>query len=276
MSKAALNMVTGSETATAWRSRRFAMNTVDPGYMSAAPECEDAYDAIRPIGWEDGAGRVLWTIAVAEPEARVIWGRSLEHYGAVEVDPDSLKEFDGGMNLLNHYALSAVHGYPREKWNGYPNTTGDGYYHHSKDSFSTWHWPYMTAYEIAIYKEMVKVAGLYTNAEQKGSYRRAAARFRLPYWDPLTPRNERRGDVDTAFGLPVIFQQRDIYVRTPSKPDELTPMANPLYEFTFPKDPEWKAHPDRPRVAFPSNFSSLRTIRTPDDKGESDHTFLDK
>jgi NAD(P)-dependent dehydrogenase (short-subunit alcohol dehydrogenase family) len=87
MSKAALNMITETEAATAWQSRRVAMNTVDPGYMSAAPELENAYDGVRPIGWEDGAGRVLWPLAVSELEGKAIWGRFLKHYGAVEVEP---------------------------------------------------------------------------------------------------------------------------------------------------------------------------------------------
>jgi NAD(P)-dependent dehydrogenase (short-subunit alcohol dehydrogenase family) len=51
MSKAALNMITETEAASAWKSRRVAMNTVDPGYMSAAPEYEQAFYGIRPIGW---------------------------------------------------------------------------------------------------------------------------------------------------------------------------------------------------------------------------------
>lgn len=87
MSKAALNMITETEAATAWHSRRVAMTTVDPGYMSAAPELEDAFGGVRPIGWEDGAGRVLWPLAVGEIDGRAIWGRFLKHYGAVEVDP---------------------------------------------------------------------------------------------------------------------------------------------------------------------------------------------
>jgi NAD(P)-dependent dehydrogenase (short-subunit alcohol dehydrogenase family) len=84
MSKAALNMLTETEAETAWRGRRVAMNTVDPGYMSAAPEYEDAFEGVRPIGWEDGAGRVLWPIAAAEIGKQVVWGRFLKHYGAVE------------------------------------------------------------------------------------------------------------------------------------------------------------------------------------------------
>ncbi|TQN70865.1 hypothetical protein CSHISOI_04605 [Colletotrichum shisoi] len=87
MSKAGLNMITETEAAGAWRRGRgrVAMNTVDPGYMSAAPEMEASRGGERPIGWEDGAGRVLWPIAKAE-RGEVVWGRFLKHYGAVRVD----------------------------------------------------------------------------------------------------------------------------------------------------------------------------------------------
>ena len=65
MTKAALNMITETEAADLWAKQRIAMNTVDPGYMSAAPEVRDS--GIKPpIGFDDGAARVLWTIAVAE------------------------------------------------------------------------------------------------------------------------------------------------------------------------------------------------------------------
>ncbi|KAK0716858.1 hypothetical protein B0T26DRAFT_751005 [Lasiosphaeria miniovina] len=60
MTKAAVNMITQTEPAAAWQARRVAMNTVDPGYMSPAPEMDGAYGGEgRPLGWEDGAGRVL-------------------------------------------------------------------------------------------------------------------------------------------------------------------------------------------------------------------------
>lgn len=95
MSKAGLNMITETEASTAWKNYRVCMNTVDPGYMSAAPEWEDAYGGERPLSWEDGAGRVLWPIAMAEGiqggdrekgKMGPIWGRFLKHYGAVRVD----------------------------------------------------------------------------------------------------------------------------------------------------------------------------------------------
>lgn len=87
MSKAALNMITETEAASAWQSRRVAMNTVDPGYMSAAPEYESASDEQRPINWEDGAGRLLWPVAIGQLKGDAVYGRFLKHYGAVEVNP---------------------------------------------------------------------------------------------------------------------------------------------------------------------------------------------
>ncbi|KAE8150934.1 hypothetical protein BDV25DRAFT_103647 [Aspergillus avenaceus] len=81
MSKAALNMITETESETAWK-RHVAMNTVDPGYMSAAPECQRPDGC--PIGFEDGAGRVLWPVAIGEQEKRVIRGRFLKHFGLTD------------------------------------------------------------------------------------------------------------------------------------------------------------------------------------------------
>lgn len=79
MSKAALNMLTETEAAPAWRKRRVAMNSVDPGFMSAADGSE------CPIGWEDGAARALWCVAKGETEGFDVWGRFLKHFGGVGV-----------------------------------------------------------------------------------------------------------------------------------------------------------------------------------------------
>jgi hypothetical protein len=54
------------------------MNSVDPGYMSAAPECRKAEGC--PIGFEDGAARVLWPVSLGEVEKKVIRGRFLKHF----------------------------------------------------------------------------------------------------------------------------------------------------------------------------------------------------
>lgn len=90
MSKAALNMITETEAAACWHDRRVCMNSVDPGYMSAAPGFGS--NGRTPLGWEDGAGRVLWPLAVGwgrkaarvgnGPGAagRAVWGQFLKHY----------------------------------------------------------------------------------------------------------------------------------------------------------------------------------------------------
>ncbi|KAF8964343.1 hypothetical protein BDZ97DRAFT_901932 [Flammula alnicola] len=82
MSKAALNMLTETQAESAWRNGRVAMNTVDPGYMSADPmymEMLGRLEEICPLGWEDGAGRVLWPVAKGE-QGHTIRGRFLKHF----------------------------------------------------------------------------------------------------------------------------------------------------------------------------------------------------
>ena len=54
-------MITDTEAAVAWSSRRVAMNTVDPGYTGAAPEMRSQGE--YPDGYKYGTGRVLWPIA---------------------------------------------------------------------------------------------------------------------------------------------------------------------------------------------------------------------
>lgn len=61
-----------------------AINTVDPGYMSAAPEMRSRGEC--PMGFEDGAGRVLWPIALAERGEPPVWGRFLKHFGRAEFE----------------------------------------------------------------------------------------------------------------------------------------------------------------------------------------------
>jgi NAD(P)-dependent dehydrogenase (short-subunit alcohol dehydrogenase family) len=90
MSKAALNMLTETEASTAWVKCKVAVNSVDPGYMSADPVWQEMVGRKGekcPIGWEDGAGRVLWPIAKGE-KGEVIWGRFLKHFREVETAPN--------------------------------------------------------------------------------------------------------------------------------------------------------------------------------------------
>lgn len=82
MAKAGLNMITETEATPLWKERRIAMNTIDPGYMSAVPDRTSRGGC--PLGFDDGAGRVLWPVAVAETKEvgrEVVWGRFLKHFG---------------------------------------------------------------------------------------------------------------------------------------------------------------------------------------------------
>ncbi|TFK19895.1 dehydrogenase [Coprinopsis marcescibilis] len=82
MSKAALNMLTETEAASSWKTYKIAINSVDPGYMSADPMFMEQLGRAGqpcPIGWEDGAGRVLWPVAKGE-KGDVVWGRFLKHF----------------------------------------------------------------------------------------------------------------------------------------------------------------------------------------------------
>ncbi|QSZ37678.1 hypothetical protein DSL72_008777 [Monilinia vaccinii-corymbosi] len=89
LTKAALNMLTETEAAAAWRDRRVAMNSVDPGYLSAPSEVianrkrNGVWEGC-PIGWEDGAARVLWSVAVGESGKGAVWGRFLKDFGRGE------------------------------------------------------------------------------------------------------------------------------------------------------------------------------------------------
>lgn len=87
MSKAALNMLTETEAASAWQKQRVSINSVDPGYMSADPMFMDMLGRAGkacPIGWEDGAGRVLWPITTGE-KGQVFWGRFFKHFRVTDV-----------------------------------------------------------------------------------------------------------------------------------------------------------------------------------------------
>jgi NAD(P)-dependent dehydrogenase (short-subunit alcohol dehydrogenase family) len=88
MSKAALNMLTETEAGEAWRTTRVAINSVDPGYMSADPEWMQMVGISEgdscPIGWEDGAARVLWAVAMGE-KGEPVWGRFLKHFRSINV-----------------------------------------------------------------------------------------------------------------------------------------------------------------------------------------------
>jgi len=91
---------------------------------------------------------------------------------------------------------------------------------------------------------MVRVANEYSTDAEKAMYRAAAARFRLPFWDIVMPRNKQDGPVDTVWGVPAILAKKDVYVKLPeptkNAKDGFDTIPNPLYSFTFPTTEERK------------------------------------
>jgi hypothetical protein len=127
---------------------------------------------------------------------------------------------------------------------------------------------------------MVNQANNFKDQADKDKYLDAAARFRLPYWDPIMPRNERApGErLDTVWGLPQLFKQKDVFVRTPASPKDFTQIENPMYCFKFPTKDEWKENRQTPRkkLNMPNNFNQEETVRTPGKDGKTDNNFLNQ
>lgn len=113
---------------------------------------------------------------------------------------------------------------------------------------------------------MLKQANLYLNESDKKTYLAAAARFRLPYWDIIMPRNEQavppsgqQPDPKTIWGCPDIFKKAKVFVKLP-KPDPQTvkngfsEIDNPLGSFNYPTTKEYSANPDRKVLKLGSGY----------------------
>ena len=97
---------------------------------------------------------------------------------------------------------------------------------------------------------MVKQANLY-EGNDKTVYLDAAARFRLPYWDLIMPRNklskpapEKESDPASIWGCPEILKARKVFVKLPKgDPAKVKggfwEIDNPLAYFTFPDGEEF-------------------------------------
>ncbi|KAI9706216.1 MAG: hypothetical protein M1820_004977 [Bogoriella megaspora] len=175
-------------------------------------------------------------------------------------------------NWLNFYSAASIHGLPTENWNGIQNPAleGYGYCHHGLDTFPIWHRPYMAFYESIVYKEMARVAELYPTDAEKSTYRAAAARFRLPFWDIVMPRNEQSGALDSVWGTPAILAANNVYVKLPEPTSNadggFDTIPNPLYSFFFPTDSEREEARKvfgRGVLDMHQSLSNVRTVRVP-------------
>ena len=117
---------------------------------------------------------------------------------------------------------------------------------------------------------MVRQANAFQDEDEKQSYLDAAARFRLPYWDIVMPRNEEQTEpepgqskIDPAaiWGYPKILRAESVFVKLPNgdpanKKDGFWTIDNPLATFKFPEAAEFE------------NSKSHGVRRTPLDMGK--------
>ena len=126
---------------------------------------------------------------------------------------------------------------------------------------------------------MVSQASQFTDPADKAKYLDAAARFRLPYWDPIMPRNKVAAgkDVTTMWGLPQLFNATTVFLKTPSSPKKFVPKDNPMYSFAFPQEDDWKAPRTtlRKKLVMPGQYNQKQTTRTPNKDGTTDNQYLD-
>ena len=183
-------------------------------------------------------------------------------------DPDSTK-------LMGYYQIAGIHGLPKALWDGVfdesetpQNRDYSGYCVHGQQEFPTWHRPYLAMIEQTIFKKMTDLAETFPEAN-KQTYRDAAKKFRLPYWDYYRPRGKTAtfpGVVNNGttsfkydFSVPQIFTVGKIMLKTPEK-NQLTSQDNPLHLFSFPKV---GSIPANQWTIVSSGFSHIQTTRYP-------------
>ena len=88
-------------------------------------------------------------------------------------------------SLLSHYRISGIHG-TNFAWDGdtggnYPS--GLGYCYHGHRLFTTWHRPYLSLYEKALYDAATQIVQGFTDGDLKNRHIAALNTWRLPYWD---------------------------------------------------------------------------------------------
>lgn len=157
---------------------------------------------------------------------------------------------------FSYFQLAGVHGRPHAPWDGVGSsspttpsssspdtevlpsetTAGCCCAHGPVPSASSWRRAHLAAFEQALCVKMHDSADRYPEPFRT-RYRAAAARFALPYWDPLRARRKVRnvhGHYFYRAGLPVVVTLPTVMVRTPELPAARVPVRNPLYQYNFP------------------------------------------
>lgn len=127
-------------------------------------------------------------------------------------------------NPLSYFQIASIHGRPYNAWDGVRPIAGSensGYCTHASHIFLTWHRPYLALFEQSLYANVLDVVNQFQGA-QRDRYARAAATFRMPYYDAASN--------DGTDALPDVLTRPRLWVDTPVGRREI---ANPLYAYTF-------------------------------------------
>ncbi|TLD13239.1 uncharacterized protein PgNI_03926 [Pyricularia grisea] len=140
----------------------------------------------------------------------------------------SLMQFDDQDEPISFYQIAGIHGVPFVEWNGVQATPGNelaGYCLHENTLFPTWHRPYLALYEQILHNHIQQIASWYKDASTRKRYQRAAANFRIPYWDwAATPPEGESLLPLVVSGSPVVEV---------AGPNGVQNISNPLYAYEF-------------------------------------------
>lgn len=116
-----------------------------------------------------------------------------------------------------------------------------------------------------------EIAKRFTKEPERSMYQNAADRFRLPFWDPLLPRNNPPNDPllprsnvpitkfsEDLFGIPKILAAPTVHVKIPQEDSSVVEdhkFTNPLYSFKFP-DVKLLKEKNRKPISWPGDVVS--------------------
>ncbi|KAF3157991.1 hypothetical protein TWF225_004251 [Orbilia oligospora] len=158
----------------------------------------------------------------------------------------------------SYFQISGIHGAPFISWPvpGESGIVGLGYCSHNSVIFSTWHRPYILAFEQTLYRHGRDIVRrLFTKPEVQKKYITALQQLRWPYWDWADSTNQSR--------MPKVTMDKTISVMAPDGKggERKATIANPFYSYVF-KGPE--------NTVFKKDFTGLKaTARRPEDSASS-------
>ncbi|KAK4631916.1 Tyrosinase [Fulvia fulva] len=141
----------------------------------------------------------------------------------------AMEKFQSGgeSNLTSYYAVSGIHGVPREEWDGVRQCDtchgADGYCTHDSVLFPAWHRVYMVFFERLFLEIAQEIADSYPPGPLRRRMQKAVESLRWPYWDWAA---KPEGD----HCLPEFLSAQQINI-TGQNGDET--IDNPLYSYKF-------------------------------------------